>query len=279
MRLDRRSSRRPYPADYGFVPDTLAEDGDPLGALVLLEDPTFPGCWVRARPGRVLDGGREGRRRQAHLRALGDPLYEQVQDLAELRHLLDEIEHFFNVYKTLEPDARTHTRGYEGRDAAWAEIDAASDSNRCPARRDTRLAHARSCTIGRLRSLLWVACCSPGCQLAHARSMPRRPQARARGPATPATGGSWLPCSTISSSTTKMRSALRAVGRRWAMSRVVRPLATTPSRWARASVLRSRLAVASSSSRIAGSTSSARETDQLLLAGRERPPRSVTGCR
>ena len=51
MRLDRRLfSATTYPADYGFIPDTLGEDGDPLDALVLLDDPTFPGCWVAARP-------------------------------------------------------------------------------------------------------------------------------------------------------------------------------------------------------------------------------------
>jgi inorganic pyrophosphatase len=50
IRLDRRLlSATVYPADYGFVPDTLGEDGDPLDVLVLLEDPTFPGCWVRVR--------------------------------------------------------------------------------------------------------------------------------------------------------------------------------------------------------------------------------------
>ena len=50
IRLDRRLfSATVYPADYGFVPDTLALDGDPLDVLVLLEDPTFPGCWVEVR--------------------------------------------------------------------------------------------------------------------------------------------------------------------------------------------------------------------------------------
>ena len=55
IRLDRRLfSATVYPADYGYVPDTLAEDGDPLDALVLLDDPTFPGCWVTARPVAIL---------------------------------------------------------------------------------------------------------------------------------------------------------------------------------------------------------------------------------
>jgi inorganic pyrophosphatase len=127
MRLDRRLfSATFYPADYGFVPETLAEDGDPLDALVLLEDPTFPGCWVRARPlGVFWMEDEKGADAKLICVPLDDPLYDGAHDLAELRpHLLDEIEHFFNVYKTLEPDARTHTRGYEGREAAWAEIDA-----------------------------------------------------------------------------------------------------------------------------------------------------------
>ena len=69
-------SSRPqwYPADYGFVPDTLAEDGDPLDTLVLLEDPTFPGCVVRARPvGVFWMGRRERSGRQDHLPPGGRP--------------------------------------------------------------------------------------------------------------------------------------------------------------------------------------------------------------
>ena len=59
-----------YPADYGFFPDTLAEDGDPLDALVLLPEPTFPGCHIMIRAGRgVLDERREGSRRQGAVRA------------------------------------------------------------------------------------------------------------------------------------------------------------------------------------------------------------------
>src|ERR687894_2541717 len=51
IRLDRRLfSATVYPADYGYIPETLAEDDDPLDALVLVDDPTFPGCWIRARP-------------------------------------------------------------------------------------------------------------------------------------------------------------------------------------------------------------------------------------
>ena len=61
IRLDRRLfTSTQYPADYGFVPDTLGEDGDPLDALVLLEEPTFPGCLIRSRPIGIFDFGISG---------------------------------------------------------------------------------------------------------------------------------------------------------------------------------------------------------------------------
>jgi inorganic pyrophosphatase len=128
MRLDRRLfSATTYPADYGFIPDTLAEDGDPLDALVLLEDPTFPGCWVRARPVGVFwmedDKGPDAK---ILCVPSGDPHWERVHDVFDVPELYRaEIEHFFVVYKTLEPDKHTTTRGYEGVEAAWGEIAAA----------------------------------------------------------------------------------------------------------------------------------------------------------
>lgn len=130
MRLDRRLfSATVYPADYGFVPDTLAEDGDPLDALVLLEEPTFPGCWVTVRPVGVLwmtdDAGPDAKLIcvEAH-----DPRYSDVTDLDGIQpELLAEIRHFFEVYKTLEPDKYSTPGDYEGRAAAWAEIEACRD--------------------------------------------------------------------------------------------------------------------------------------------------------
>jgi inorganic pyrophosphatase len=125
IRLDRRLfSATVYPADYGFIPDTLAEDGDPLDALVLLDDPTFPGCWVAARPVGVLwmedDKGPDAK---VLCVPAGDPRWEHAQDLGQLPdHMLDEIEHFFEVYKMLEPGKHSTTRGYEGPQAAWKEI-------------------------------------------------------------------------------------------------------------------------------------------------------------
>ncbi|MGH9040401.1 MAG: inorganic diphosphatase, partial [Acidimicrobiia bacterium] len=121
-----------YPADYGFVPDTLGEDGDPLDALVLLDDPTFPGCLVRAHPvGVFWMSDEKGPDAKIICVPVDDPRSGRVTDLAELpQHLLDEIAHFFEVYKMLEPDKESSTRGYEGREAAWAEIRAARERYR-----------------------------------------------------------------------------------------------------------------------------------------------------
>ncbi len=128
MRLDRRLfSATVYPADYGFVPETLAEDGDPLDALVLVEDPTFPGCLVRARPvGVFWMEDEKGPDAKIICVPDHDPGWTGTTDIEDLpHHLLDEIRHFFDVYKTLEPDKRSSTRGFDGRQAAWQEIESA----------------------------------------------------------------------------------------------------------------------------------------------------------
>jgi inorganic pyrophosphatase len=127
IRLDRRLfSATVYPSDYGFVPDTLALDGDPLDVLVLLEDPTFPGCWVEVRAvGVFWMEDEKGPDAKILCVPSHDPAYDAVHDIGDLpERLLDEIEHFFDVYKMLEPEKNSTTRGYEGRDAAYAEIEA-----------------------------------------------------------------------------------------------------------------------------------------------------------
>lgn len=125
IRLDRRLfSATVYPGDYGFVVDTYAEDGDALDALVLVIDPTFSGCIVTARPlGMFVMEDEKGRDVKVVCVVHNEPMYEQTTDLNNLpRVVLDEIQHFFNVYKTLEPDKRMTDLGYEGREAALAEI-------------------------------------------------------------------------------------------------------------------------------------------------------------
>lgn len=93
-----------YPADYGFIPNTLAADGDPLDALVLVEEPTFSGCRIRTRPIGVLkmiDQEHEDFKILAV--PIGDPRFEPIKDIGDLSpHWLKEIENFFDTYKTLE---------------------------------------------------------------------------------------------------------------------------------------------------------------------------------
>lgn len=112
-----------YPTDYGFVPGTLAEDGDPLDVLVLLDEATFPGCHILVRAVGVF-WMRDEKGPDAKVLCVPsrDPRWEQVRDIEDLNpHLLDEIGHFFNVYKTLEPGKRSETRGWD-RAAAAAEV-------------------------------------------------------------------------------------------------------------------------------------------------------------
>jgi len=128
MRLDRRLfTATTYPADYGFIPDTLAGDGDPLDALVFLEDPTFPGCLVTARPVALMWMQDEaGPDAKILCVPPTEPRWRGVDDLKDLpEQLLEEIKHFFDVYKSLEPGKSSSTAGFEGRKAAWREITAA----------------------------------------------------------------------------------------------------------------------------------------------------------
>ena len=130
IRLDRMLfTATQYPADYGFIDDSLGADGDPLDALVLVQEPTFPGCLIRCRAVgmfRMRDekGGDDkvlcvpaDHLRMEHLR--------DVHDLDKFYRL--EIQHFFEVYKALEPGKRTETSRWEGRDEAERAISEAQE--------------------------------------------------------------------------------------------------------------------------------------------------------
>ena len=115
-----------YPCDYGFIEGSMADDGDPLDVLVLIAEPTFPGCVVRARPIGVLDMADEkGHDHKVLAVAHDDPRWEAMFALEDLSpHRLREIENFFKTYKTLE-NRLTEVRGWLGVDDAWRIIDAA----------------------------------------------------------------------------------------------------------------------------------------------------------
>lgn len=105
IRLDRTIfSSMHYPADYGFIPETLALDDDPLDVLVLVTEPTFPGCIIEVKPIGVFHMEDEkGPDEKIICVPLQDPVWNKMNVLKDLNpHLLSEIEHFFRVYKDLE---------------------------------------------------------------------------------------------------------------------------------------------------------------------------------
>lgn len=116
-----------YPTDYGFVPDTLAEDSDPLDVLVIVDEPTFPGCHIMVRPLAVFWMQDEaGPDAKVLTVPVADPRWKDIDDLdAVPPFMLQEIENFFEIYKTLEPGKSTDTAGWQGRvDAERAIADA-----------------------------------------------------------------------------------------------------------------------------------------------------------
>jgi inorganic pyrophosphatase len=93
-----------YPANYGFVPQTLWDDGDPLDVLVLGYEPLVPGCLIEVRPIGVLDmvDGGDGDAKVLAV-PVSDPRYKEVKDITDVEpHTLEEIKHFFKVYKDLQ---------------------------------------------------------------------------------------------------------------------------------------------------------------------------------
>jgi inorganic pyrophosphatase len=120
MRLDRvLSSAVFYNFDYGFVPGTRADDGDHTDAMVLLAEPTFPGCHVWARPvGGLRMRDDKGDDFKVLCLAVGDSLWDHVERLDQVSpHRLREIEHFFATYKLLE-DKRVEVYGWSDRQYA-----------------------------------------------------------------------------------------------------------------------------------------------------------------
>jgi inorganic pyrophosphatase len=125
IRLDRvLFTSMVYPADYGYIEGTLGGDGDPLDALVLLPFPVYPGTIVKARPVAMYVMEDEAGQDEKVLCVPCDPRFDDIQDLPDVAEWdLDEIQHFFERYKDLEPGKSVKGSNWADRAAAEIEIE------------------------------------------------------------------------------------------------------------------------------------------------------------
>ena len=125
LRLDRTLfTSTQYPYDYGFIEGTLGEDGDPLDAMVIVGEPTFPGCLIECRAVAMFQMQDEmGGDDKVLCIPTADTRRNYLDDLETIpQYMLLEIEHFFTVYKDLEPGKSVEGASWVGREAAEAEI-------------------------------------------------------------------------------------------------------------------------------------------------------------
>ena len=125
IRLDRTLfTSTQYPADYGYIEDTLGLDGDPLDALVLLQEPTFPGCLIKCRAiGMFRMTDEAGGDDKVLCVPATDPRLEHLRDISHVSKFDRlEIQHFFEVYKDLEPGKSVEGANWVGRTEAEAEV-------------------------------------------------------------------------------------------------------------------------------------------------------------
>lgn len=113
-----------YPGDYGIIPKTHWDDGDPLDVLVLVRFPTFPGCLIKSRPVALLKMIDTGDKDDKILAVpIDDPYFDNIQDLKDLpESLLNEIAHFFKVYKELQPKKWIEIKKWYPREEAYKAI-------------------------------------------------------------------------------------------------------------------------------------------------------------
>ena len=125
FRLDRSLySPVHYPGDYGFIPGTLADDKDPLDVLILLDEPTFTGCLLEARPIGVLHMVDADQKDQKILAVPNrNPRFDTFEGIGDVApHVRTEIEYFFSIYKELQ-GVKTQMNGWEEREAAYAIVE------------------------------------------------------------------------------------------------------------------------------------------------------------
>jgi inorganic pyrophosphatase len=124
IRLDRvLFSSVHHPTDYGFIPETKSADGDPLDVMIIVEEPTFPGCRVKVRPiGVLIMRDEQGVDEKILSVPVADPRFDGIKDIRQLqKHWLVEIENFFNTYKVLE-GKQTHVKAWKGAKRARAVL-------------------------------------------------------------------------------------------------------------------------------------------------------------
>jgi inorganic pyrophosphatase len=133
VKLDRFiSASVVYPTDYGFVPETLAADGDPLDVLVCVSEPTFPGCVVPSKVvGLFKMADEKGDDPHVLCVPCSDPGWNFIEDVDDLPKLLrSEISHFFAVYKDLDDDRHSEVLGWGDREEALAVVEEARRRHR-----------------------------------------------------------------------------------------------------------------------------------------------------
>ncbi len=115
-----------YPTDYGYLLQTLGEDGDPLDAMVCVSEPTFPGCMIEVKPIALFKmKDEEGVDDTILCVPCEDPAWNNYGGLDDVPgQLRNEISHFFDVYKDLEPGKESSVEGWYPRDDAIEEIEA-----------------------------------------------------------------------------------------------------------------------------------------------------------
>jgi inorganic pyrophosphatase len=115
-----------YPTDYGYLRETLGEDGDPLDALVCVSEPTFPGCVIEVKPIALFKmKDEEGVDDTILCVPCEDPAWNQYESLDDVPgQLRSEISHFFDVYKDLEPGKDSSVEGWYSREEAVEKIEA-----------------------------------------------------------------------------------------------------------------------------------------------------------
>jgi inorganic pyrophosphatase len=133
IKLDRFiSASVVYPTEYGYVPETLALDGDPLDVLVCVSEPTFPGCFIETKViGLFKMADEKGPDDHVVCVPFNDPTWNRLEDVDDLpEQLRKEIGHFFDIYKDLDPDRHSEVKGWGDRQAALETIERARQAFR-----------------------------------------------------------------------------------------------------------------------------------------------------